>query len=183
MKQCDAPLQNENHTDEQFVALIANAQLPMISFLRTLLRYSGDVEDVLQETNLVLWRKRHEYDRTRSFLTWACAIAHMQVLAYLKKGSRDRLESMSEQLLQALAELASDRNSRMDVRLEALKECVQELPEGHRVLLRQRYRDGGGVSEIADETGRSANSLSTIFYRIRGALKECIERRMEARKA
>jgi len=44
---------------------------------------------VLQETNLVLWRKADEFNEEMSFVTWACAIAKFQVKAQRRDMQRD----------------------------------------------------------------------------------------------
>jgi len=55
---------------DRFVAEIAGAQAGLRAFLRSLLPCPGDADDVLQETNLVLWRKREEFDEDDFFSLW-----------------------------------------------------------------------------------------------------------------
>ena len=63
---------SDSDLDEEYVALIAGSQPALRGLLRALIRQASDVDDVLQETNTVLWRKRQEFDRDRPFLPWAC---------------------------------------------------------------------------------------------------------------
>ena len=43
-----------------------------------------DVDDLLQETNLVLWREFESFEIGTNFTAWAYRIAHNQVLAWRK---------------------------------------------------------------------------------------------------
>jgi len=164
--------------EEKVVALIAENQLALTGYLRTLLRNPSDVNDVLQETNLVLWRKRAEYDPERPFINWACKFALNQSLACLKKKSRDKHQLLSEQVLETVARAALRRVEQIDTRMGALRDCLKQLSSEHQTILRKRYRDGVSVSELATEAGRSPNALSLMLYRIRNLLKECIERNL-----
>lgn len=162
--------------DEQFVALVARHQLPLTAFLRTLLRAQADVDDVLQETNLVLWRKRAEYDFERPFATWACRIAQLQVLSFFKSRGQKAHVSLSEQLLEELAEASRLQFEQADRRCEALKQCVQKLPPSQQALLRSRYQQNISVSDLAEKHGRTPQALAMMLYRMRNVLKQCVER-------
>lgn len=162
--------------DEQFVALVARHQLPLAAFLRTLLRAHADVDDVLQETNLVLWRKRAEYDIERPFATWACRIAQLQVLSLLKSRGQKTHVSLSEQLLEELADASRQQIEQADRRYEELRRCVQKLPVSQQSLLRSRYQQNISVADLAQKHGRTPQALAMMLYRMRNLLKECVER-------
>ncbi|MEZ5948724.1 MAG: sigma-70 family RNA polymerase sigma factor [Planctomycetaceae bacterium] len=162
--------------DEQFVALVARHQLPLTAFLRTLLRAHADVDDVLQETNLVLWRKRAEYDIERPFATWACRIAQLQVLSLLKSRGQKTHVSLSEQLLEELADASRQQIEQADRRYEELRRCVQKLPASQQSLLRSRYQQNISVADLAQKHGRTPQALAMMLYRMRNLLKECVER-------
>ena len=53
-------------------------------FISTPSRYCPplDAEDVLQEANLVLWRKFDQYQEGTNFFAWACQIIRYEVLKY-----------------------------------------------------------------------------------------------------
>jgi RNA polymerase sigma-70 factor (ECF subfamily) len=53
----------ENHPpDEQFVRLLTTHQSRLAGFIFALMASGDGAQDVLQETNLVLWRKAGEFD-------------------------------------------------------------------------------------------------------------------------
>lgn len=176
MSEADEPARRA----ERMVALISAAQRPLSAYVRSLVAPWGSPEDVLQEVNLVLWRKADEYDGRGEFLSWACRIAFLQVLAHRKKLRADRLVPMDEAILGDLAGLAERRAADADVRLDALRLCLAELPDESRRLIAARYADGGSVQAAADQASRTAESVRVTLHRIRKALLACVERRLGA---
>ncbi|QDV66703.1 RNA polymerase sigma factor [Rosistilla carotiformis] len=169
--------------DEQFVASIARSQVPLRAFLRTLLRCDADLDDVLQETNMVLWRKRVEYDPSRTFMSWACKIAHLQTLAYWKKHGRQRHQSLSEPMIAEIAAISAQQAEHANEKLTLLRSCLQQLNETRRRLLQSRYQKQVPVKLLAESQGRTAESLAMELFRIRVQLRGCVERKLDAEVA
>ena len=75
---------------EQFVQQLTACQTMLYAYILMLLPSHDDADDVLQETNLVLWRKADEFVDGTEFGAWACRVAHFQVRAWLRDAQRDR---------------------------------------------------------------------------------------------
>ncbi len=163
-----------------YVAKIAHAQPRLLAFLRTLLPRAADAEDVLQETNLVLWQKREEYDEDREFGPWARRIAYFQTLAFLKKRTRAREAHFSDEMLERLVHESEERADALEDRLRALRTCLTKMSDEDRDLVNARYVSGGSVKIIAGEFDRSADALSMHLYRLRKKLAECINKTLHA---
>lgn len=180
--QADSPGASEEGSraaaSDQFVMWITGAQRPLYAYIRTLLGPCPEVEDVLQEVNLVLWRKANEYDGRGQFLTWACHVAYLQVLAHLKRCRRDKHIYFDEAVLADLAVPLADQVESLEERVEALRHCLQQLAPEHRRMITARYEPGGSVQKIASELGRPAGSVRVALHRIRGLLLECMQRRV-----
>jgi RNA polymerase sigma-70 factor (ECF subfamily) len=162
---------------EQFVQQLTGCQPRLYAYIAVL---AGDAEvagDILQETNLVMWRKADEFVEGTDFATWSSAIARFQVLAWFRDQSRDR-HRFDEVLLADLATSAANAVQHFDDRRQALRACLEKLIPGHRDLLRVRYFEGKSVAETAQLTGRTAKGVITTMGRIRQMLFECIERRL-----
>jgi DNA-directed RNA polymerase specialized sigma24 family protein len=65
--------------------------------------HEQDIDDLIQQTSLTLWREFERYGRSREFLPWALRIGYFEVLRLRKQRSRDRLV-FSETLLEMMAE-------------------------------------------------------------------------------
>ena len=147
------------NSDESFVDHITSVQQALFAYILVLLPNIADAADVLQETNLVLWRKREEFRLGQEFLPWARAIARFQALANLKQQHRHRLR-FSDTLLSQLAEEPTVREA-ADFESEpvALGECIDELTPPNQELLRLRYSTTLTLVEIARQTSRSVGAV------------------------
>ncbi len=160
---------------EQFAALLATCQRKVFLFVMGLLHHPADAEEVLQETNLVLWRKFDQYEQGTDFVAWACRIARFEVLKLReKKGRQERL--FSSEFIEALAAEAENTLNQVDARREALAGCLQKLAERDRQLLMDRYRPGATTRSVAEALGRSVQGTRKSLHRIRTTLLECIQR-------
>jgi RNA polymerase sigma-70 factor (ECF subfamily) len=147
----------------------------LYAFILTLVRQPADAEDVLQETNVVLWRKAGEYDPARDFMPWAMRIAQLQVMAHLKRQKRVPM-TFDGPLLAVLADEAIAETAELDPRRHALTRCLQKLPDHRRKLIAARYGPGGSVNALARRSGKSSKAISETLRRIRRVLLDCIER-------
>jgi RNA polymerase sigma-70 factor (ECF subfamily) len=76
---------------EEFLALFAETNHRIYSFVVTLLPASGDADEVFQRPSVILWRKFSEFRPGTDFVSWACRVAHLEALNYLRARQRDRL--------------------------------------------------------------------------------------------
>ncbi len=147
----------------------------LYAYIVSLVRNPTDADDVLQETNLVLWRKAGEFDATRPFLPWALRIAQFQVMAQLKKYRRSKLV-FDDDLLKLIADEGIEEFADTDPRRMALAGCLQKLPDAQRVLVAERYEPGGSVNSMAEMRRTTPKALSEMLRRIRHSLMLCIEK-------
>jgi len=165
----------------EYLAKVTAVQRPLYGLIMTLVRRAADADDVLQETNLVLWRKAAEYDSAREFLPWAMQIARIQARSHLSK--RQRLPLADSDLLDRIAAAAVAAQGRAEERRLALEGCLQKLPEKHRLLVASRYEPGASVNAIAAARATQPKAVSEMLRRIRRTLLDCIERKLAAEGA
>lgn len=159
----------------RYLEQVTQSQRTLYGVLWSLLRDPHDVDDVLQETNAVLWQKAHEFDESREFLPWALKIAQFQVLAFRKRQQRSRLV-LDEQLMAALVDQSVQDAEQVELRRRALRGCLKKLSDEHRRLITRRYEPGGSVNELAAEQGKAPKAVSEMLRRIRASLLDCVER-------
>jgi len=159
--------------DEQMVQLISSCQRRLFLYLLGLLCSRDLAEDALQETNLVLWRKRRQYEPGTNFFAWACQVAFFEACKARQKRRR-RVPLFSEVFLRGVAPelLAAAEGS--DALLAALQECVEELDDRDRELIERRYDDGATTRSVAVSVGRSADAVYKSLGRIHHELFECV---------
>ena len=130
-----------------------------------------DADDVLQETNVVLWQKREDFTEGTNFWAWACRIAQFQVLSLRKQQQRDRLrfdDDLIEQLATESVEMPSDRQ-------EALEKCLDGLSDRKRELISLRYGTDLPAAKVAEKLGLTRGAVYDSLYNIRLSLAHCID--------
>ncbi|MEM9588235.1 MAG: sigma-70 family RNA polymerase sigma factor [Planctomycetota bacterium] len=168
---------DQTSRSEQFVRQLTEHQNRLFGYVYSLLGDHARSADVVQETNLVLWRKIDEYDPTRPFLPWAFAIARFQVMANLRDSGRDRVLLDSE-LAETIGAEAEQQSADVDDIRLALPGCMQRLTEANRQLIQKRYFESRSIAEVAQSTGRSVGSIKVALLRIRRQLAECLQRHL-----
>ncbi|MGZ0169884.1 MAG: sigma-70 family RNA polymerase sigma factor [Planctomycetales bacterium] len=164
---------------EHFVQQLATHQNRLYGYVFSLLGDHSRAADVLQETNIVLWRKIDEFQADRAFLPWAFAIARFQVLAHLRDRKRDRL-LLGAELAEAISEETERQAEKLDDLRDALRPCLTTLSDGNRDLVERRYCRGMSIADIAAEVDRSVSAVKVALLRSRRHLSECIQRRLIA---
>jgi RNA polymerase sigma-70 factor (ECF subfamily) len=166
-------------TASDFAACLRQHQARLYGYIHSLLRDLNDADDLFQQTTLILWKKFAEYDPRRSFFSWACGIARLEVANFLRSRGRQRLyfsDDLNLLLIEAQAEVAEEE---LEARREALSGCVEKLRQPDRELLLECYGGQSDVPDVAERHGRSPQSVYNSLRRIRRALFECIARTLD----
>lgn len=158
---------------DAFVRLLGQNQRRIFLYVMSLVPNFVEAEEIIQETNLVLWREFGQFQLGTNFAAWACKVAFHQVLAWRKRKQRDRLEFSSE-FLEAVAEEVAASSEVLEERSLALSRCLEKLPSPQRDMLRLRYSEGQAIEAIARRLDRTVDAVYRALSRIRHALHECV---------
>jgi RNA polymerase sigma-70 factor (ECF subfamily) len=165
-------------TSDEFIVQLASCQNRLYAYVLSLLPDADLARDVVQEANLVMWRKATDFTPGTSFEAWACKIAYFEVLAARRKRRQDRLlfsEELMEQLMRQLSVNAERRAESFSAKQAALEECMGRLDSAGRQQLLARYSPGGSVKAVAKSLGVSPAAAAALLYRVRKSLLACIE--------
>ena len=160
---------------DEFVRLLGQNQRRLFLYLCSLLPNQEDADDLMQETNMVLWREFHNFELGTNFTAWACRVAFNQVRAWRKRRQRDRLV-FSEAFLSAISDELTDQATQLEERSLALASCLQRLPAHHRELIEQRYGAGDGIETLAERLQKKSDAIYRMLSRIRHTLHDCVSR-------
>lgn len=164
---------------DHFAKLLAAHDRELRLYISSLLPRRNDVEEVMQQTAVVLWEKFDAYDANRDFLPWATRFAYFEVLNFRKLCARSRL-IYTEEVMQVLAESRNDVSEELQLRRSALQNCLSQLDEDARSLLDCRYGSSSTMKYFAEESGRTMKSLYRRLDRIREVVAMCIDRQMSS---
>jgi RNA polymerase sigma-70 factor (ECF subfamily) len=167
---------NSHPRDVEFASCLREIQTRLYGYIHSLARDLNDTDDLFQQTALILWKKFDDFDSRRSFFSWACGIARLEVINFLRSRGRRRLyfsDDLNLMLIEAQEEMSGGE---MEDRRDALVKCVAKLRQRDQELLQECYQEAGGVNEAAGRRGRSSQSVFNSLRRIRRSLYECISR-------
>lgn len=165
----------ESH--ENLVQLLTANQTRLYGFILTLLPDRERAKDVLQDTNLVIWRKAEEFQPGTNFWAWACKIARYRVLAYYRDAGRD-LHVFDDSVLDGVAAAAEEFSADSE-RSSALLGCLKKLPSKQLALIEDRYTRGQSILAIAERKQQTAAAVKMALLRVRRVLLECVEAALE----
>ena len=168
----------EEEKEAGFMRLFVTHEPELRAFLRTLLPSWEAVDDVLQEGSLVMWKKFGQLEEEEGFVPWAKVILRFKAMHACRTVARDRLV-LSEETLELLADESPDQDpGRMGRERSALDTCLQKLSSENREIVLLQYRKPGGLAELANQSGRTPNSLYKLIGRLREKLRQCVEKEL-----
>jgi RNA polymerase sigma-70 factor, ECF subfamily len=169
--------------EERFVAELTANQAALHAFLVSLMPGLEEADEVLQRTNLTLWRKRASFEPGTNFRAWAFACARWTLQAYLKETRRKSWLLVDDELARSVGERMTEiLPDRAEASLSALRACLETLRPIDRNLVLSHYEQGRTLAECATQDPRGAGSLKVTLFRLRLVLRRCITARL-AREA
>jgi RNA polymerase sigma factor (sigma-70 family) len=117
---------------------------PMFSICMRLINNAAEAEDVMQEAFLNAFTKIDTYKGEVSFGAWLKRIVINRSLDYLKK-RKVKFEEINEKTNQ----LPDYQMEIKEVNMKVIKDAIQKLPDGYRVVLSLFLIEGYDHEEIA----------------------------------
>ncbi len=138
-------------------------------FLERLTRHPHIVDDVLDETMMVVWRKAATFNGTSRASTWIFAIAYNKAM----KALRRRGDSM-QTLLEDETEGASDGPETELIKLQSslgVRRLIARLSPEQRAVVELTYYYGYAYKEIAEIVGCPVDTVKTRMFHARRKLR------------
>jgi RNA polymerase sigma-70 factor (ECF subfamily) len=135
------------------------------------------VDDVVQETFLVVTAKAGSFQRGTNFRAWAWTIARYKVLQMLEKNA-PLPERFAPEVLDALAAHETAETWFSDEQLQHLSKCMEELAPKARAAVELRYQQAHRPPEIASRLGWTVESVHVALSRARVFLRDCVTHRI-----
>ena len=155
----------------------------LIAYIRSCAQNDALADDVFQEAMLTAWRRLGDYDTDRPFGPWLRGIAARVLLAHRREAARS-LSFCDEQTLDYLSQrfetLHRQPGDTFDEKLDALRHCVDELPERYRDLIELRYEENIQVAGLVQRLGLATETVKKRLQRAKARLLDCISRKLAA---
>ena len=169
-----------------FETLVRTYGPRVMAVARRYLRSEADVADCFQDTFLIVFQNIDSFEQRSTLGYWIRGVAINQSLMKLRKQRRRREQSI-DHLLPTFEEsgnrIAStphhppEQSEILDARTvkRIVRDNIDNLPDGYRVVLMLRDIDGYTTKETADLLGIKENAVKTRLHRARSALKALLE--------
>lgn len=145
-------------------------------FLDRMTRNVPLVEEIINDTMLVVWQKADTFDGSCKLSTWIFAIAYRQALKALR-GLDVPLEPQEDQAGEAGAEPEHALAARQLQR--GVSRALDQLPMEQRMVVSLTYYHGMAYQEIAETMDCPVNTVKTRMFHARQKLKDMLSDHME----
>ena len=170
---------NENEPSAEFVQLLTSSQSRLYAYILSLLADRQQAMDVMQETNVVLWRKASQFKIGTNFVAWMFRVAYLQVMEHRRKMNKQAIFIADEEFLTTFTEEVNELSESFEDQKLALHQCLQKLPERQRDMVRRRYSEGASIKGVAEQLGLAASAIKQTLFRARQNLIECVKFRIK----
>lgn len=143
---------------------------PMYSVCMRIINNETEAEDAMQEAFLKAFTKIDTYKGEVSFGAWLKKIVINRSLDYLKK-RKVKFEEIKEKTNQIIDYQMETKQ----VNVQMIKDAIQKLPDGYRVVLSLYLIEGYDHEEISDILGISNSNSRTQFLRAKNKLREILK--------
>lgn len=162
---------------DAFETLYRNYFPRLTRFLDRMTRSVDLIEEIVNDTMLVVWQKAHTFNHGSKVSTWIFAIAYRKALKAIRFLD-EALESDFEQYPSDAAhepeqEITHQQRQKIVVR------ALDALPAEQRAVVNLTYYHGMGYGEIAEIMGCPVNTVETRMFHARRRLKTLLSGRME----
>jgi len=145
-------------------------------FLDRMTRNVPLIEEVINDTMLVVWQKANTFDGSCKLSTWIFGIAYRQALKALR-GLDEPLEPQEE----TVGEAGTEPEHALAARQlqKGVSRALDALPMEQRVVVSLTYYHGMAYQEIADTMGCPVNTVKTRMFHAKQRLKDMLSDHME----
>jgi len=185
------PIKNkEEKTDKELVKeslqnpanlryLIDKYEKPLARYLkRTFILKDEDIEDILQETFIKVYKNLNAYKEKYKFSSWIYRITHNEAINYLKKHKniKNEVNPVDEEGESLVEKIASDidiEKEHIDKEQSRLvKSALAKLDKKYRSVLVLRYLEEKEYNEISDILKVSTGTVGSLVSRAKNNLRK-----------
>jgi RNA polymerase sigma-70 factor (ECF subfamily) len=166
---------------EDVFRLLLQHRFELYAFIRAAVHNDADAEDLFQEVASVVVKNAAELPKVRDFRSWTREIARRTLLHHLRRKRTAAVPVPSEEIVELLADVAAEHApapAAAQEELEAMRACLERMPERLRRLLHLRFVADESYEEIARMVASSSAAVRRAAARARLALLGCTERRL-----
>ena len=168
--------ESDQNKNETFLKLLAQSEVVLRAYLRSLVNDQNHLSEVLQNTFIVGWKKYDQFTGNEAdFTKWLCIIGKYEALKHRQSLARDRL-ILSEELVQQIANEGESDISSYSLWIGRLDECITKLSPSNQEIIKEAYSPDCSIKELAQRVSQTPNTLYQKLSRIRNQLAICMSK-------
>jgi RNA polymerase sigma-70 factor (ECF subfamily) len=162
--------------EKAFRKLVERCQPMVFAVVRGVLGEREDVEDVVQDVFVRVYRGLPAFRGDAKLSTWVYTIARNEAVNAGRK--RDpRAETIDDVVVETPEDARPDEQYQRKRQREHLGRCLSELDEDFRVALELRYMGEMSYEEISEAMGLPIGTVKTYIHRGKIELKRVLVRK------
>lgn len=160
-----------------FSVIVARYQERLSRYIRRLgVFQKEEVEDILQDVFIKVYKNLQEFDDSLSFSSWIYRITHNETMSFFRKKSLRPYGHYVEDPEKTFLTLDSETNieKELDVKIEAdeLAAALPKISKKYRDAVILRYFEEKSYQEISDILRMPTGSVATLLHRAKKALQK-----------
>ena len=171
--------------DAAFNYLVERYRRAMISFMFRMVHNAAIAEDLSQEVFLRVYRSRASYSADAKFTTWLYRIATNLAVNHARDNKHERpevkasIDAVDEETGLSIDVADSRLNVEQDIlrreRLQAIRKCVEALPERQRLAVMMHKYQEMDYRQIAEVLHLSESATKSLLFRAYETLRESLK--------
>ena len=161
------------------VRLLVSGRSTLLGYIYSIVRDWGAADDIFQEVSILLLRKCETIRGPEQFGAWVRSAARLEAMNSMRKRRCGPLP-LDNAILDILDSAWDTAEAAVPGdRLDSLRDCVKELTERARHILRLRYSNDIKGEALAEKLQQAPNTVYVSLSRIHKRLAQCVERKTE----
>ena len=132
-------------------------------------------DDIFQTVVLKAISSDSVFEAEAAVVSWSFVTCRHASIDWLRRRQKETAVLEANTIAALHGEWARDRLPQTDRRASALEDCLGEVPETARVLIRLRYSDGLACGEVAARLGLNLDTVYKRLSRLHLTLRQCVE--------
>lgn len=164
---------------ETYREIVRRYQKKLFSYLYRLVRNKEEVEDILQNVFVKVYKNLDHFDQEKKFSSWIYRIAHNEAINFLKRRGRKHFVSWEDLSEDHKVEAKSEEKSAFDVWIAKesgaeTRKAMKSLSAHYRQVLELRYFQEKTYAEIGKIIKKPVNTVGTLINRAKKSLLQII---------
>lgn len=169
---------NSQLSDREIETEIERLQLGLRGYVISILGATGDIDEVIQQTNLFVWDKRSDFTPGTSFKAWAFSVARYKTMEVRRAAIKRGHVAFCEETVERISTRAEEKFSDDTDRMLSLRSCVSQMKQKEQHMILEFYMKENSLTAYAETIGKSVSAVHKAVSRIRLKLRDCINKKL-----